>query len=91
MMRLADVNNIKLGYPRTTQSKHEANVPFSYPQRQRANVPDEDEEELEGDVDQIKKKQQKYVDELQIANSIAPYKDTPDIRKPPNKPDTVGA
>lgn len=91
-MKLADVNNIRLGYPRTTQSRYETSVPFSFPQRQKINVDSEaDEEDLEGDVDQVKKQSKKHIDLIQMVNSWAPYKDTPDIRRPPNKPDTIGA
>lgn len=91
-MKLADINNIKLGYPKTTQDKYIAAAPYSYPQSQKVSL-DNDEEDLEDadDVDDLEKYKKKKIDIISMSNSWAPFRDVPDIRRTPNKPDTIGA
>lgn len=92
MMKLANINVIKLGNPRTTTDKVAKAVPYSYPQRQRAKVGDDEyDEDEDEDVEDIERSQSRQAEIIQMSNSWAPFRDAPDIRKPPNKPDTIGA
>ncbi|MBD3354083.1 MAG: hypothetical protein GF364_21555 [Candidatus Lokiarchaeota archaeon] len=91
---MANINNIKLGYPRTVQDKYAAAVPNSYPQRQSVDIEDEEDEDIEDrnvDVDDLEKYNKKSADVINMSNSWAPFRRVPDIRRPPNKPDTIGA
>ena len=84
-MKLADLNqnNISLGNSRTVGSGYETAVPTSFKQRRKAVVNNDDVEEKEEEPKEIDKFD-KTVNIISMANSWAPKRDLPDIRKPPN-------
>lgn len=84
-MKLADLNknNISLGNSRTIEGdSFEFAVPMSQKQRRKAVI-DSDNVEEEEDPKEIEKFD-KTIDILSMANSWAPKRDLPDIRRPPN-------
>ena len=90
-MKLSDLNqnNIQLGYSKKSNAPlgfgYQARVPTSLKQTQKAHIDSEDEElEQEGDVNDVKNNIDKVVDTVQVANSMAGFKDPADMRKPPN-------
>lgn len=76
-MKLADINNIELGYPRTVGYGYERNVPTSYPQVRHKHKDDDGID----DVEDIEKEIDKIFNIIDMTNSWAPFADVPNIRK----------
>lgn len=85
-MRLADINTIRLGNPRTVGYDYERNVPTSLLQRQKIDIDQEAEwdDEDQGDVEDVEKDVEELVDLVSMSGSWTPKKNLPDIRRLPN-------